>query len=55
MKRLNNANKEQRILMMKLSSVANDCPPISDKESFQKFQDEVLQPIRDAIIKAGEN
>jgi hypothetical protein len=51
---LNNANAEQRKLIMKLNTVANDCPPITDKAAFNDYQDKYLQPIRDAIIKAGE-
>ena len=51
---LNNANEEQRKLIMKLNTVANNCPPITDKQAFNDYQENYLQPIRDAIIKAGE-
>jgi hypothetical protein len=51
---LNNANAEQRKLIMELNKVANNCPPITEKEAFNDYQEKHLQPIRDAIIKAGE-
>jgi len=53
MGRLNSANKEQQKLIRELNQKANDCPPITQREEFDKFQAEFLQPIRDAIIKAG--
>jgi hypothetical protein len=51
---LNNANAEQRKLIMKLNTIANDCPAITDKEAFNDYQEKYLQPIRNAIMKAGE-
>lgn len=54
MSRLNNANSEQRILIRELMRAANDCPAISEREAFNKFQEEVLEPIRQRIIEAGK-
>lgn len=51
---LNNANKAQQALMRELSSAANACPPVTDREGFEAFQRDVLQPIRDRIIAAGD-
>jgi hypothetical protein len=51
---LNNANAEQRKLIIKLNTVANNCPAITEKQAFNDYQENYLQPIRDAIIKAGE-
>lgn len=53
MSNLNSANEEQRILIRQLCVTANDCPPITDKEAYKKFQDEILEPIRKQIIEAG--
>jgi hypothetical protein len=54
MSRLTSANKEQRELIRELNRVANNCPAISDREAFEEFQANFLQPIRDLIIAAGE-
>lgn len=54
MSKLNNANKEQRVLIQRLFSAANNCPSIFDREAFEAYQAQVMQPIRDAIVEAGE-
>jgi len=54
MPNLNNANKAQRLIMRELSSKAWDCPPRFEKEAFDKYQEEVLQPLRDKILELGE-
>jgi hypothetical protein len=50
--RLNNANATQRQLMRQLNAAANDLPSPQDREAYWKYQNEVMQPIRDAIIAA---
>ena len=52
---LNNANKAQREVMRELSLKAWDCPPGYEKEAFDKDQAEVLQPLRNKILKLGGN
>jgi hypothetical protein len=54
MPNLNNANKTQRLIMRELSNAAWDCPPSLQKEAFDKYQAEVLQPIRDRILAAAD-
>jgi hypothetical protein len=51
-KRLNNANATQRQLMRQLNAAANDLPSPQDSEAYWQYQNEVMQPIRDAIIAA---
>lgn len=51
---LNNANKAQRLIMRELNAAANNCPPVTEREAFEKYQNEILQPIRDAILAAGD-
>jgi len=51
---LNNANKAQRDVMKELSLKAWDCPPGFDKEAFDKYQLEVLQPLRDQILELAD-
>jgi len=51
---LNNANKEQRLIMRELSNAAWDCPPRYEKEAFEKYQNQVLQPIRNRILAAAD-
>lgn len=53
MRRLNNANAVQRQLMRQLNAAANELPPLTDREAYSEYQNNVLQPIRDAIIAAG--
>jgi len=54
MSRLNNANAAQREVMRELSSKAWDCPPRFEKEAFEKYQSEVLQPLRDKILELAD-
>ena len=54
MSRLNSANKEQRELIQRLFAAGNNCPSIFDREAFDDYQAQVMQPIRDAIVEAGE-
>jgi hypothetical protein len=52
MGRLNSANKAQRLIIQNLMKAANGCPPPTEREAFAKYQQEVLQPIRDKIVEA---
>jgi len=54
MSRLNNANKAQQEIMRELSLKAWDCPPGYEKEAFDKYQAEVLQPLRDKIMELAD-
>jgi len=54
MPNLNNANKTQRLIMRELSNLAWDCPPRFEKEAYEKYQNQVLQPIRDRILAAAD-
>ena len=54
MSRLNNANKAQREVMRELSLKAWDCPPRYEKEAFNKYQAQVLQPLRDKIMELAD-
>jgi hypothetical protein len=51
---LNNANKAQQEVMRELSLKAWDCPPGLDKEAFDKYQAEVLQPLRNQILELAD-
>jgi hypothetical protein len=51
---LNKATKEQAKLMGELRRLGNDCPPPLDKEAFNAYQIEVMQPIRDLIIAVAK-
>ena len=52
MAKLNNANKAQQALILELFKAGNSCPSIMEREAFEKYQAEVMQPIRDAIALA---
>ena len=54
MSRLNNANKAQQEVMRELSLKAWDCPPGYEKEAFEKYQAEILQPLRDKILEPAD-
>jgi hypothetical protein len=53
MSRLNSATKEQRELIRQLIHAAHQLPPITDKQEYDDYQARIMQPIRDAIRKAG--
>jgi hypothetical protein len=39
--------------MRQLNAAANELPSLTDREAYSQYQNKVLQPIRDAIIAAG--
>jgi hypothetical protein len=54
MGRLNKATDEQAQLIAELRKLADNCPLYLDKEAFNTYQEEVLQPVRDLIMAAAE-
>ena len=53
MGQLNSANREQRKLIVQLIELASGLPDWNDREAYDKYQAEVMQPVRDAIRAAG--
>jgi hypothetical protein len=53
MGQLNSANREQGKLIVQLITLASDLPRWEDREAYDKYQEEVMQPVRDAIRAAG--
>jgi hypothetical protein len=50
---LNNANAEQLKILHELRAAAVNCPPVTDREAYQKYHTEVMQPIRDRVLAAA--
>jgi hypothetical protein len=53
MGRLNGATPEQREIMRELMVAGLACPSTMDRQAFEEYQQNIMQPLRDKIIEKG--